>query len=208
MNQTRLKNTEPSTIRYYEACIPSDEQIIKTAFEVGYTHLFVEDHPSAEGIIKRVTIKPPKLRSKIHRERQDTQLLAVHCLSVSDTNVAFQNPDVDIISFPQEDIHQLLTPHLARQATKNHKAVQISLLPLLTNRGIQRIKLIYRIRTAIQRLIAAQTLTLLTTTPKEYYHLRPPRTLIALANMIDIPDKWALEAITKTPEVLMKRRGI
>jgi len=132
----------------------------------------------------------------------------VHCLSAADANIASQNTDVDIISFPQEDIHQLLTPYLARTAAKNHIAVQISLLPLLTNRGIQRIKLVYRIRTAVQRLIAAKTPTLFTTTPNEYYQLRPPYMLIMLAQMIDVPNKWALEAISKTPEVLIKRRGM
>ena len=204
----RKENKNPLATPFYEAYIPSDQYIIKTAFEIGYTHLFVENHPSSEKIVNRLTIKPPKLRSKIRQQRKDAQLLAVHCLSAADANIASQNTDVDIISFPEEDIHQLLTPYLARTAAKNHIAVQISLLPLLTRRGIQRIKLIYRIRTAIQRLIAAKTPTLLTATPNEHYHLRPPNMLILLAQMIDVPNKWALEAISKTPEVLIKRRGI
>ncbi|MFX1474299.1 MAG: RNase P subunit p30 family protein, partial [Promethearchaeota archaeon] len=180
--------------------------------ELGYSGLafeaptqFPENLCEKYSVFQRLTLSLPNAsRLKYHakRNRNKTDLLVVQGRTKPISLAAAVATDVDMVMLSDINDFGGVDSLVARTLSNQEKPVEICLRELTRSFGPNRSRLMRTMATAVEHLVRAKCIIIITsgaTTPLE---LRGPRDLIALAFLANIPEEVAKNSMYKNSGVL------
>ena len=157
----------------------------------------------------RVDIKPKThndLMRQLRKLRRKFEVLCVICESKEVARQAAKDRRVDLLNFPSLNFRRRFFDRAeAELASNSLSALEIDIKPLLVLEGPARVRLLSNLRreTAIAKEFHVPIVVSSGATNE--MKLRKPREQAALANLFDLGEVAALEAVSKTPRLIVRR---
>jgi RNase P/RNase MRP subunit p30 len=154
-------------------------------------------------VARRVNLKPKSrndLLRSLRRYRSQYEIVAVECSSFLVSRVAVRDRRVDVVYFPKTGRSN---PFHARLAKTCRAALEINMSELISslNSGIRLLGLRRDIETAVE----ASTTVVGSTMASKPFDLRSPRDIASVLNIIGLPLRDALNAISTVPLSIVRR---
>lgn len=214
--------------KFYDFCVHavpdgdnSVEELAALARYFGYSGFALTNHsdklpqkkpvlPSGAGFeifrgIELVEENPTKLHGLVGKFRKNVDVLVVHGGSENVNRAAVENPKVDILNHPSFDRSSGLNQVLAKAAADNEVAIGLNMRPLLHSRGSRRIRLLSDLRANIDLARKYDVPLVLSSDAVSCYDLRPPREMLALAELFGLEESEAIDALSTVPERIIER---
>ena len=157
----------------------------------------------------RVDLKPrtpEELLKALRRFRREFEIVAVTCESKDVARQAAKDRRVDLLDFSPFDFRRRFFDLAEAELASNGLAcLEIDMKPLLMLEGPSRIRLLSSLRreTAIARKFVVPVV--MSSGASDERLMRRPQELAALANLFDLGQKAALDAVSGNPMSIMKR---
>ncbi len=200
------------------------ETIIDLAIELGFSGVGIADFMmSSPKIIKqlrkkyqnkckillRATIIPSSIndmKEKIKNLRNKVDFLAIK--SGSDEKNIYINgildKRVDLITLSEPQEFSCLDHSHFKMAKENATVIEILTRSLIDERA-QKSKLMRIMNRCCIQLVRSKAPFIISSGAKSKWEMRAPRELIALASLVNIPEKYAVDGISKHPEKLIHK---
>ena len=157
----------------------------------------------------RVDIKPKThndLVRQLRKLRRKFEVLCVVCENKEVARQAAKDRRVDLLNFPSLDFRRRFFDRAeAELASNSLAAFEVDIRPLLVLEGPARVRLLSNLRreTAIAKEFHVPIVVSSGATNEML--LRKPREQAALTNLFDLGEVAALEAVSKTPKLILRR---
>jgi len=214
--------------KFYDLCVHavpdgdnSVEELASLARHFGYSGFALTNHsdklpqkkpvlPSPEGFeiirgIELVEENPSKLHGLVGKFRKNADVLIVHGGSEKVNRAAVENSGVDILNHPSFEKSSGINQVLAKAAADNEVAIGLNLRPLLHSRGSRRIRLLTDLRANLDLARKYDVRLVLSSDAMSCYDLRPPREMLALAELFGLEESEAIDALSTVPERILAR---
>jgi ribonuclease P/MRP protein subunit RPP1 len=207
-------------VRFYDLIIHSPEnaeEITRFAFEAkryGYSgiailnskinYLNTVDRPEDFSIFSSIEIfaKPSKLRDEIRKHRASQNILLAKGGDEEFIREAVETEGLDILLQPPK-----FNNILARTAGNNSITLGFNLGKIIHMRGEPRIKELRIMRTNLKHARKFDLQMILTCDSHTLYDLRSPREMVALAGLFGMAAKEAVEAMSKVPVEIIRKKS-
>ncbi|MCE7746312.1 MAG: hypothetical protein GPJ52_14370, partial [Candidatus Heimdallarchaeota archaeon] len=160
--------------------------------------------------ITRVEIKESKIekiRSLLPKVRNQYELVSVNTSSAKAAQWVVKDNRVDILTIPYKSIKEIITQNLANVAANNQTFLEIDISFLTTSNSFShsiQMRVLSRVMNLIIREKAPFILTMNVENPLEF---REERSIIAMANLVGIPNKAIKENMRKFKERIELNRN-
>ena len=214
--------------KFYDLCVHavpdgdnSVEELASLARHFGYSGFALTNHsdklpqkkpvlPSPEGFeiirgIELVEENPSKLHGLVGKFRKNADVLIVHGGSEKVNRAAVENSGVDILNHPSFEKSSGINQVLAKAAADNEVAIGLNMRPLLHSRGSRRIRLLTDLRANLDLARKYDVRLVLSSDAVSCYDLRPPREMLALAELFGLEESEAIDALSTVPERILAR---
>ncbi len=201
------------------------EVVIDLAIELGYSGIVLSDFNKLTAkiikkirknyekrceIFTRATLIPKSandLKKWVKNLRNQVDIIAVRSGS-DEKNIyinAILDKRVDMISLTDIKEFESLDYTHYKMAKKNGKFVEITIRDLILKGGIQRSKLMRQMGKFCPQIIRAKVPLIISSGAQSKWEMRGPRELVALAGLVNIPEKEAITAISEYPELFIQK---
>ena len=146
--------------------------------------------------------KSSQLFEVLKKIRRSNDLVAVMCQSKEAARQAAKDCRVDILLFPREPLHRRdvwLDSHEAELAEGAGSAYEVNVSDLITGGALRISKLLIIMRKEIENASKHDIPVILSSDAHSAFEMREPKALTALASLLDIDEKYALEMISTIP---------
>jgi RNase P/RNase MRP subunit p30 len=198
---------------------PTDVEFIRfsnLANTFGFTGLAIETSkalklralPYPLTIFRRLTLSPrgaTRLRSRVHEQIRQTDLLVIHGRSKPIWLAAAEIPSVHMIMLKDIEDFMVMDSRVARVTANHSKPVELCLHNLLALKGSIRSRLLRVMNNAVKHLVRAGCPLILTSGASQLCELRAPRDLEALSFLAAVPEDLAKEAMRQKPLALISQ---
>ncbi|MHA1532487.1 MAG: RNase P subunit p30 family protein, partial [Candidatus Heimdallarchaeota archaeon] len=160
--------------------------------------------------ITRVEIKESKvekIRSLLPKVRNQYELVSVKTSSAKAAQWVVKDNRVDILTIPYKSIKEIITQNLANVAANSQTFLEIDISFLTTSNSFShsiQMRVLSRVMNLIIREKAPFILTMNVENPLEF---REERSIIAMANLVGIPNKAIKENMRKFKERIELNRN-
>ncbi|MFX1450411.1 MAG: RNase P subunit p30 family protein [Promethearchaeota archaeon] len=148
------------------------------------------------------------IKQRLKNVRPYIDIITLKCKKKAIFNWALQDSRIDFLTFFDYNNFDLLTYEAAKLATRNSKAIEIFIRPLIIFSGLNRSKQIRLLRKMCQNIIRAKTPFILTSAARNVYEMRAARELIAIMGLADLPKEICKKAVSNIPLEIIKNRGL
>lgn len=194
------------------------EAFIEMAQELGFTGLatpHTEDEPehsfanSRFSVLKRTDLTGNNLKSirkRVDDVRRHSMIVSVGLASVETANWAADDKRVDLLTLNHLRDYRLrdTTAHLGAESST---ALEIKFEPLLNLAGLNRSKVIKMYRESISTAIDSGMQVILSSGAKHPLHMRSPRAMQYLCELLGMEPKYAEHAVNQAPiDIVEKNR--
>ena len=148
-------------------------------------------------VARRVNLKPKSrndLLRSLRRYRNQYEIVAVECSSFPVSRVAVRDRRVDIVYFPKTERSN---PFHARLATTCRAALEINMSELISSSNSGRS--LFGFQRDIETAVEASTTVIGSTMGSKPFDLRSPRDIASILNIIGLPLRDALNAVSAVP---------
>ena len=157
----------------------------------------------------RIDLKPRtrgELIQLLRRLRRKFEIICVSCLSKPVARQAAKDRRVDILSFPALDLRKRYFDEAEAELASNALAsLEIDMAPLLSLRGVPRIRLISCLRKEVSIAEKFKVPIIISSGAKDIHLMRRPREYAALATLFDMESSRALVSLSETPLDIVNR---
>ncbi len=157
----------------------------------------------------RIDLIPGTPRALLHllrRIRRRFEVVSVICGSKAVARQAAKDRRVDLLSFSVTDLHRRFFDQAeAELASKALSGFEIDMTPLLEQTGLQRVRLISRLRQEARIARKLDVPIIISSGASQPHDLRSPRDCAALASLFDFDVQFALDALSEIPLALVER---
>ncbi len=143
----------------------------------------------------------------LNRVRDSVDVVAVACLNRRVAVWAARNTNIDLLYFPEVKMYKQVDKSLVGLIYSSENALEISVRPILLNRGLRRANVLGIIRSALEIALREQISLVLTSDAHNKFELRSPRALAALGSLLGMPYERSKEALSKNPLKVLERRN-
>ncbi|NVM03681.1 MAG: hypothetical protein HWN67_15225 [Candidatus Helarchaeota archaeon] len=148
------------------------------------------------------------IKQRLRNIRPNIDIVTLKCKKKAIFNWALQDSRIDFLTFFDYNNFDLLTYEAAKLATRNSKAIEIFIRPLIITSGLNRSKQIRLLRKMSYNIIRAKTPFLITSSARTIYEMRAARELIAIMGLVDMPKEMCKKAVSDIPLEIIKNRGL
>lgn len=149
------------------------------------------------------------LKKKVQKFRDKEDILIVNGGNLKVNRAACEDPRVDILAHPNKNRKDSGINHiLAKKASENDVAIELSINPLIKTRFSLRAKLISQFRQIIKMHRKFGFPTLISSNAYSIYDLRTPEDIIALACCFGMSEEEARNSLSKNPMNIIERNKI
>ncbi|MHA1130389.1 MAG: RNase P subunit p30 family protein [Candidatus Helarchaeota archaeon] len=200
------------------------EEILDTAVELGFSGVALADFENFSPkiakkfrnryqkrlrIFTRATIEPrttAEMKYWVQKLRNQVDILAVK--NGSDEKKVYINAildkRVDIISLIDQSDYKLEYAHF-KMAKKNATLIEVVGRNLIIQGGIQRSKLMRQMIKSIGQILRAEAPFIISSGARSKWEMRGPFDLVALTNLVKIPEVEAIKGVSSYPEKLIEK---
>lgn len=143
------------------------------------------------------------LISVLRQQRRHIPIIAITCMTPDIAAWAAQDNRVDILKFRSFEIGKLLSRSVAKLMSKYHKHLEISLIDLYTLPYRTHIATIRNIRNAFTMILRKHVSYIFSSGAARLDHLRTPRDLASLGQILLNDTLLPLDALSTTPHHLL-----
>jgi len=152
---------------------------------------------------------PEDLKNKVGKYRAKEDVIIVNGGNLKINRAACEDPRIDILAHPYKNRRDSGINHiLAKKASENKVAIELSLQPLIKTRFSLRSKLLSQFRQIIKLHRKFGFPTIISSNAYSKYDLRTPKDIIALANCFEMTSKEAEDSLWKNPINIIERNKI
>lgn len=159
--------------------------------------------------VKRIDLTPRtprELLRLLRRSRRRFEVVSVVCGSKAVARQAAKDRRVDLLAFSAANLHRRFFDQAeAELASKALSSFEIDITPLLEQTGLQRVRLISRLRQEAQIARKFDVPIIISSGASEPYQLRSPRDCAALASLFDLDVQLSLDALSENALALVER---
>ena len=206
--------------------VDSPIDMIQMAFKLGYSYVcfadfnnfpfkkiqeFKKNITTEVKVLTRIDIIGENVRAikqRLQNIRPYIDIIGLKCEKKAIFNWALQDSRIDLLTFFNYSNFYLLTYEAAKLATRNLKAIEIFVRPLILNTGLNRSKLIRLLRKSVHNIVRAKTPFVITSGAQSIYEMRAPRELITLMGLADLPKELCKKAVSTYPIKIIQNRGL
>jgi len=204
-NQVERMINKSSELGYHLIGIPIQPNLMRdTIHEL--QHICSDAEINLVTRLDLVPNTPHELLLDLRRFRRRFEIVSVMCNSKSVARQAAKDRRVDLLSFPATNLRKRFFDYAeAELASKALSSLEIDLAPLLSLKGLSRIRLLSRLR---KELVIAKKFgvsVILSSGAKDPYFMRSPYDYAALAALFDMLQEPALCALSENPLAIIKR---
>lgn len=168
-----------------------------------------ENLPSIQIGVEIEARNPEDFKKQVSKFRKKADVILVHGGDLKINRAATEDPRVDILSHPYRTRFDSGINHvLAVKATENSVAVELNLKYFLLTRPNHRYRVLTQFRQIMKLHRKYKFPTIITSDAGTNYDLRNPLDVMALAACFGMTKEEAFEALSKTPQEIIKRNGI
>lgn len=168
-----------------------------------------ENLPSIQIGVEIEARNPEDLKKQVSKFRKKADVILVHGGDLKINRAATEDPRVDILSHPYRTRFDSGINHvLAVKATENSVAVELNLKYFLLTSPNHRYRVLTQFRQIMKLHRKYKFPTIITSDAGTNYDLRNPLDVMALAACFGMTKEEAFEALSKTPQEIIKRNGI
>lgn len=199
---------------FYDFYIPSadPEAMAKRAKELGFSGIVVTKFdkktkiliPDEFSVYYGVDIQamPSKIREEIRKYRNSDLISIVKGCDEETIRKAAESGSLDILMSPVE-----FNNVIAKISRDNSVAIGFNLGSIIRQRGQARIKEFQNMRTILKHARKYRLNMVLTNDPESIHDLRSPRDMIAIASLFGMTQSEAVEALSATPDDILRRKN-
>jgi ribonuclease P/MRP protein subunit RPP1 len=152
---------------------------------------------------------PEDLKKKVQKYREKEDVIIVNGGNLKINRAACEDPRVDILAHPYKNRRDSGINHvLAKKASENEVAIELSINPLIKTRLSLRAKLLSQFRQIIKIQRKFGFPTIISSNAYSLYDLRTPEDIIALACCFGMTKKEAENSLSKNPINIIERNKI
>jgi len=149
---------------------------------------------------------PDELMRSLRMFRRKFEIIAVICGSKNVARQAAKDRRVDLLNFPSLDFHKRFFDEAEAELASNSLAsLEIDAKPLLTLDGSTRIKLLSTLRREASTAKEFHVPIVISSAVSDELLMRKPRELASLAQLFDLDEASAIEAVSKNPVSIVRR---
>lgn len=172
---------------------------------------FKQKNQSEVKLLTRIDIigeNTEEVKQRLRNIRDHIDIIGVKCTKKAIFNWALQDSRIDILTFFDYANFELMTYEAARLASRNSRAIEIFVRPLIVNSGLNRSKQIRLLRKMVNNVIRAKTPFIITSGARSIYEMRAPKELIALLGLVDLPKELCIKAVSDNPMKIIRDRRL
>jgi ribonuclease P/MRP protein subunit RPP1 len=143
------------------------------------------------------------LHERVRRAESDTEVVAVHGGDET-VNRAAVEAGVDLLAHPNRGRGRSFDHVLAREAAEKGVAVELPLAPVLRSSGGERVNSIRDIHETLKLLRKYETPFVVSADPYTHLHIRAPREMRAVAQIVGVEDGEFERATKETPARILE----
>jgi RNase P/RNase MRP subunit p30 len=152
---------------------------------------------------------PEDLKKQVNKFRKMADVILVHGGDLKINRAATEDPRVDILSHPYRTRFDSGINHvLAVKACENSVAIELNLKYFLLTRPNHRYRVLTQFRQIMKLHRKYKFPVIITSDAGSAYDLRDPHDVMALAACFGMTKDEAFEALSKTPQKIIKRNRI
>ncbi|MDO5834877.1 MAG: RNase P subunit p30 family protein [Methanobacterium sp.] len=165
--------------------------------------------PSIQIGVEIESQNPEDLKKKVSKFRKKTDVILVHGGDLKLNRAATEDPRVDILSHPYRTRFDSGINHvLAVKASENSVAIELNLKYYLLTRPSHRYRVLTQFRQIMKLHRKYKFPVIITSDAGTSYDLRDPFDVMALAACFGMTKEEAFEALSKTPQEIIRRNEI
>ncbi|MHA2223615.1 MAG: RNase P subunit p30 family protein [Candidatus Hodarchaeales archaeon] len=146
-----------------------------------------------------------QLLSILRKQRRNTPIIAITCLTPELTAWAAQDNRVDILKFPVFQTGKLMTRSIAKLMIKFHKHLEIPLSHLYSLPSYQQIPAFRQIRSALEIAVRKKVPIIFTSGSNSADQMRTPRELASLGQVLLSSSMIPLDTLSSIPHQLINQ---
>jgi ribonuclease P/MRP protein subunit RPP1 len=152
---------------------------------------------------------PEDLKKKVQKYREKEDVIIVNGGNLKINRAACEDPRIDILAHPYKKRRDSGINHiLAKKASENEVAIELSLQSLIKTRFSLRAKLLSQFRQIIKMHRKFGFPTLISSNAYSTYDLRSPKDIITLACCFGMTNEEAEDSLWKNPINILERNKI
>jgi ribonuclease P/MRP protein subunit RPP1 len=190
-------------------------EMVKLAHRLGYTNVASTKYPTSTNdkitAVTRVDIEARRgkeLVDDLKRYRRRVEIIAVRCYSKEVARQAAKDDRVDILLFPDDPAqrkHNWLDHHEAELVEGTGRAYEVNASDLLATSPTYLAKVITQLKRDLVVAMRHDIPIVLSSGAATPLAMREPKALTALASLLDIEEEFAVDMISKVPDVILER---
>lgn len=202
------------------------EELASMAKQLGYKGICFAEYFQNKKQISRLQTEIEKVKRKIRIEillgfearnikelkfladrRREFDVLLARGGDLNLNREACETPEVDILTHPEfERLDSGLDHVSVKFAAKNNVAIEINFREILISNKRTRSMILRHMSQNVRLAKKYKAPIIICSGAISHYELRDPQVLISFADQLGLELKEAKEAITKTPEIIIKKR--
>ena len=194
-----------STLGYHSVAIPFPNRSPQTEIE----HLRQVCKEAGIDMVSRVDLKPrtPKeLISDLRKVRRKFEIVAVMCETKEVARQAAKDRRVDLLNFQAYDFRRRFFDVAEAELARNALCfLEIDMRMILTSEGPARVRLLASLRREANIAKKLHVKIVISSGVSDEMLMRKPMELASLAQLFDMDEESALEAVSKNPMAIIKR---
>ncbi|MGF7118237.1 ribonuclease P protein component 3 [Methanobacterium oryzae] len=152
---------------------------------------------------------PEDLKKKVQKFRPKVDVLIVNGGNVKINRAACENSQVDILAHPYKNRRDSGINHvLARKASENEVAIELSINSMLKTRSSVRVKTLSQFRQIINLQRKFKFPLIIGSNAHSIYGLRTPQDIITLTKCFDMDLNETIDSLSQTPINIIKKSKI
>lgn len=159
-------------------------------------------------LVTRVDVAPKtprELLNFLRRFRRRFEIIAVTSISKPVARQAAKDRRVDLLLFPTDPRKRFFDPAEAELASKALASFEINMTPLLSLKGVSRIRLLSCLRREAEIAKRFDVAIVLSSGATNEYFLRTPQDYSSLAKLFDLSQPKGLCALSENPMAIIDR---
>ena len=152
---------------------------------------------------------PEDLKKKVGKYREKEDVIIVNGGNLKINRAACEDPRIDILAHPYKNRRDSGINHiLAKKASENEVAIELSLQPLIKTRFSLRAKLLSQFRQIIKLHRKFGFPTIISSNAYSTYDLRSPKDILALGCCFGMTKEESEDSLWKNPINIIERNKI
>ena len=152
---------------------------------------------------------PDDLRKKVQKFREHNDVIIVNGGDLKINRAACEDPRVDILAHPYKNRRDSGINHiLAKKASKNNVAVELSINQVIKTRLSFRAKILSQFRQILKLQRKFKFPLIITSNAYSIYDLRTPEDITAFAGCLEMAPDEIMSSLSKNPMNIIKRSKI